>query len=479
MADCVKKVFNVIEYGAAGDGESINTKAFVEAITDCADAGGGKVIVPAGRWLTGPIHFKSNVNLHIEKDSEILFSTDPRDYLPVVLVRWEGIECYNYSPLIYARDCENIAITGEGRINGQGQAWWPMRERQDDAVKRLKDAGRNGRAVKKRVFGTEQDGLRPQLIQPINCRNVLIEGVTIANSPFWNTHLVYCENVIVRGVKFKNPEAGPNADGVDIESCRNVLIDNILADAGDDAICIKSGRDEDGRRVGRPCENIIVQNCHVEHGHGAVVIGSEMAAGVRNVVVSDCVFNGTERGIRIKSCRGRGGQVEDVRVENVVMKDVLCPFVMNLHYNNDLGNADKFLPDNDVAPISESTPSFRNMHFSNITAENARASAGFFCGLGEMPIENITFDTIEVSMADGLEIKDDCPATFYGRTVVRGRGFVCQNVKNINFHNITISTCNGPAIYTESCEGVSIKGLKAKVPEGSQAVVEKNQGGRD
>ncbi|MHC4622114.1 MAG: glycoside hydrolase family 28 protein, partial [Planctomycetota bacterium] len=236
----------------------MNTKAFAAAVAACNEAGGGKVIVPPGTWLAGPIHLRSNVNLHLESGAEIRFSTDFEDYLPVVFTRYEGIECYNYSPPIYANDCTNIAVTGSGKLNGQGQAWWTKKQKQKEAAQKLHEMTR-GVPVKDRIFGRPDAFLRPSFIQFINCRDVLLEGVTVGSGPMWTIHPVYCENVIVRKVTLHTK--GPNNDGVNPDSCKNVLIEYCNFDTSDDAIAVKSGRDEDGWRVGRPSENIVVRHC--------------------------------------------------------------------------------------------------------------------------------------------------------------------------------------------------------------------------
>jgi len=211
-------VFNIADYGAVGDGVTKNTEAFARAIAACSKAGGGRVLVPPGKWFTGPIHLKSNIDLHLAKGAEILFSQNPKDYLPVVFTRWEGNECYNYSPLVYAKDCNNIAITGKGVLNGQGQSWWHWKHYQYAAAQRLYDSQYNGIPVEKRVFGTEKDALRPPLLQLVNCTTVLLEDYTSKNSPFWNNHIVYCKNVVIRNIRLINPYDAPNGDGLDIDS---------------------------------------------------------------------------------------------------------------------------------------------------------------------------------------------------------------------------------------------------------------------
>jgi unsaturated rhamnogalacturonyl hydrolase len=319
--------FPITDYGAAAGRDC--TEAIQKAIEACAAAGGGRVVVPAGEFLTGPIHLKSNVNLHLDGGATLKFKTDPKAYLPAVLTRFEGMECYNYSPLIYALDQHNIAVTGEGVLDGQADSttWWPWKGKKDfgwrpgdphqkAARDRLIQMVAEGVPVEQRRFG-EGDFLRPSFLQPYRCNNVWIEGVRIRRSPMWEIHPVLCSNVIVRGVHIVTH--GPNNDGCNPESCRDVLIEDCLLDTGDDCIAIKSGRNDDGRRIGVPSENIIVRRCTMKDGHGGVTIGSEISGGCRQVFVEDCVMDSPnlERAIRFKSNAVRGGVVENIFVRNV------------------------------------------------------------------------------------------------------------------------------------------------------------------
>lgn len=325
------RVVDVRAHGAVAGGAVKNTQAFAAAIAACAAAGGGRVLVPAGQWLTGPVHLRSNIELHLAEGAEIVFSDRFEDYLPVVLVRAGGIELYNYSPFIYARDCTNVAITGPGRLNGNARAWWAWksRERRD-----LHQLAPRGVPVEQRVFGTPADGIRPNFVVLMNCRNVLLEGFTIGSGANWTLHPVYCENVIVRRVHVLTD--GPNNDGIDPDSCRNVLIEHCEFDTGDDCVVLKSGYNEDGWRVGRPMENLVMRWCTARRGHGGLAIGSEMSGGVRNVYVHDCDFAGTDRALRIKSRRGRGGVVENIWAENLRVQDLKHEVVvMNMNYSSD------------------------------------------------------------------------------------------------------------------------------------------------
>jgi polygalacturonase len=322
--------FDVTTYGAVADGRTDATAAIRAAVDACAAAGGGRVVVPAGRFATGPIHLKSNVNLHVAKDATLLFSTDPARYLPAVLTRWEGMEMMGYSPLVYAFEQTNVAVSGEGTLDGQASDanWWPWKGTrgkregtQTPARERLMDAVEKRVPVAQRLFA---DGsyLRPQFIQPFRCRNVLIEGVTIRNSPMWEVHPVLCTNVTVR--KLHIATHGPNNDGCDPESCRDVLIEDCYFDTGDDCIAIKSGRNEDGRRVAVPSENIVVRGCQMKEGHGGVTIGSEISAGVRNVFVERCAMDSPnlDRALRFKNNALRGGVLEHIYMRDCTVGQV-------------------------------------------------------------------------------------------------------------------------------------------------------------
>jgi polygalacturonase len=326
--------FPITQFGAVGDSTTDNTNAIASAIAACNAAGGGRVVVPAGKFLTRAIHLKSNVNLYVSDGATLLFSTNPSQYLPVVLTRFEGVEVMNYSPLIYALDCENVAVTGGGTLDGQAnnEHWWPWKGNADFGWKKgdpnqlaartkLFAMAEAGTPAAQRVFG-EGGYMRPSFIEPYRCRNVLIEGVRIVNSPMWEVHPVLSTNVTVRGVHISTH--GPNNDGCDPESCTDVLIDNCYFDTGDDCIAIKSGRNADGRRIARPSENIVVRNCQMRDGHGGVTIGSEISGGVRNVFAEDCVMDSPnlDRALRLKNNAARGGTLEHIYMRNVTVGQV-------------------------------------------------------------------------------------------------------------------------------------------------------------
>jgi polygalacturonase len=408
------RLFDVREFGAVDDGTTANTQAFGRAVEACHQAGGGIVHIPVGNWLTGPIHLRSNVNLRPEKGALVRFSTRPADYLPVVFTRWEGIECYNYSPLIYARDCENIAVTGEGTFDGQGGAWWHWKKLQQAAAKTLYDAEFNQIPVEERIYGTEEAALRPQFLQPIHCRNVLVEGVTFLNGPMWTIHPVYCENVLVRNVTVQT--TGPNTDGLNPDSCRNVVIEGCSFSTGDDCIAINSGMNEDGWRVGRPCENIVIRNCAMSEGHGAVVIGSGMSGGVRNVY---------------KSMRGRGGIVENVYFENIQMAGLRREaIVLNMFYGSST-----------AASRSDAPPIFQNICIKNVTCESAGVAVAIR-GLPEQRMEHLVLENLHLNAIEGIQCQDvdDLTLDNVSGVVQEEPLFSCSNIRGLNVTNMTLES---------------------------------------
>ena len=362
---------DITEYGAVADGEADATGAFERAIQACSEAGGGRVVVPAGTFLSGPIHLRSNINLHVSEGATIRFARDPSQYLPVVFTRWEGMELMNYSPLIYAFDEENVAVTGAGTLDGQAnrEYWWPWKgeeedgwsegePRQHEARDRLRQMVAEEIPVEERVFG-EGSYLRPSFIQPYRCENILIEGVRIVNSPMWEIHPVLSRNVTVRDVEVVSH--GPNNDGCNPESCTDVLIEGCHFDTGDDCIALKSGRNADGRRIGAPIENVVVRNCTMRDGHGGVVIGSEMSGGARNIFAEDCQMDSPnlDRVLRIKTNSVRGGFVENVYMRNIEVGQVAGSIVrINFMYEEgDAGNHDPVVRGIDVRGINSTKSS--------------------------------------------------------------------------------------------------------------------------
>jgi polygalacturonase len=369
--------FNITKYGARGDGKTDCTRAIAQAVEECSKAGGGRVIASRGVFSTAAIHLASNVNLHVAAGGTLLFNQDPARYLPLVATRFEGVELMNYSPFIYADGQENIAITGEGTLDGNADAahWWPWKE--PAKRKMLFEMGEKDVPLDQRRFG-ENDYLRPSFIQPRRSRNVLIEGVTIVRSPMWEVTPYDCSNVIVRGINVVSH--GPNNDGCDPDSCRDVLIENCTFDTGDDCIAIKSGRNRDGRRLAKPTENVIIRNCRMKDGHGGITIGSEMSGGVRNVFVENCRLSSPNlnQALRFKTNAMRGGTIENVYIRNIEVGEV-SDAVLQIDFYYDTG---------DKGP---ERPVVRNIEVSGLTASKARYAL-FMKGFPNAPIRGVRLD---------------------------------------------------------------------------------------
>lgn len=425
-----QQYYNVLKYGAKNDSSKLATTAIKNAIDAASKAGGGTVYFPAGKYLTGAIHLKSNITIFIDAGAELHFSDNFDDYLPMVKSRYEGVDVTSFSPLFYAYKAENITITGRGIIDGHGKKWWDFVEGYKEGQARSKwqytfDGLNKDILLPDDPRQMKRGFLRPPFIQPMFCKNVLIEGITIRNSPFWTVNPEFCENVTVHAVTINNPHS-PNTDGINPESCNNVHISNCHISVGDDCITIKSGKDAPGRKMATPAQNYTITNCTMLSGHGGVVIGSEMSGDVKMITISNCVFDGTDRGIRIKTARGRGGVVEDIRVDNIIMKNIRQQaIVLDMQYAK-----------TEVEPVSERTPRFRNIHFSNITAQANQA--GFINGIEEMPIENITFNNMNFDAK---------------------RGFTIREAKNIRFQQFQITSEIGPAIDAKNVKQFTIDGV--------------------
>jgi unsaturated rhamnogalacturonyl hydrolase len=408
--------FDIRTYGAREGGTFKNTGAIRDAIQAASHAGGGVVVIPGGKWLTGAIRLENNVALRVARNAELLFSSDPADYLPVVFARHEEIECFKYSSFIYAEGRKNIAITGEGVLNGQGEPWWKMKEDPNGSERLLYEMGGSDVPVADRVFdGSGGHALRPSFFQPVRCTNVLVEGVTFRYGAMWTIVPTYCDSVTVRNVTVTTAgERGrtPNGDGVDISSSKNVLIENCTFDTGDDCIAIKAGRDRDGLRVGLPSENIVIRGCRVLHGHGGIVIGSETSGGVRNVFAHDCSFKGTDRMVRIKTARGRGGAVENLWFRDLRGEEIASEAI---HINTLYAGARE-----PAGVVSASTPRVRNVWFANIVCTSGGGYAVEILGLPEMPVENISFDTLTMTTARGIHLADVRTVRFAGAHVLPG-----------------------------------------------------------
>jgi hypothetical protein len=423
-----QREFAITDFDAQAGGDSDCTAAFRAAIAACHKAGGGRVTVPAGEYRTGPIHLQSNVELHLEVGAEIVFSDRFEDYLPPVLVRVGGIELYNYSPLVYARDCTNIAVTGKGKLNGNARAWWDWAKRE---TSRRVEMGETGVPVEQRVFGTPESAIRPSFLSFVNCTNVLLEDFTIGSGPNWTIHPIYCQNVTIRGVQVKTD--GPNNDGVDPDSCRDVLIENCTFDTGDDCVVLKSGYNQDGWRVGRPTENVIMRNCTGKRGHGGLVIGSEMSGDVRNVFLEDCTFEGTDRAIRIKSRADRGGVVENVFARNLTVSNMQSEFIiLNMDYGADRSELKESHP-----------PVFRRMFFEKIAGAGA-PTAILIQGMEDSPIQDLGFQNLSITSTAGV---------------------VANCIRGVVFQDVSIQPARGPAFSLSQASEITIR--RALPPERS------------
>ncbi|SMD17688.1 Glycosyl hydrolases family 28 [Pedobacter nyackensis] len=465
-----KDTINVLKYGAKNDGLTLNTKSINQAITDCNQRGGGVVVIPEGLWLTGPIELKSNVNLHLQKNSLLQFTKDFNQY-PLVEGNWEGIpQMRNQSP-IWAEGQENIAITGYGIVDGAGEAWrmvkkdkltetqwkkllasggvlsenqkiWYPSEKSLKGSK-IKDPGLIAQDKNAAFYAGIKDFLRPNLLVLTRCKRVLLEGVTFQNSPAWNLHPLMSEDITIRNVYAKNPWYAQNGDGLDLESCKNVLVEGSTFDVGDDGICIKSGRDAAGRKRAMPTENVVIRNSTVYHAHGGFVIGSEMSGGARNIFVTDCTFIGTDIGLRFKTTRGRGGVVENIYARNINMKDIAGEAILfDMYYAAvdpiPLTGEKRAIPKVELLPVTEGTPMFRKFYITNVVCDGA-SKAVFVRGLPEMSISDIYLDNLTIKAKEGIDI---------------------QEAKNIQITNAHLDVEKAlPLIYIQNGKSIGLKNI--------------------
>lgn len=460
--------FNVQDYGARADGKHHDGPAIAAAIAACNEAGGGQVLFPPGTYLTGPIRLCSNLELHLETGATVLFSRDFDEY-PLVITHFEGRETVACRSPISGENLRHIAITGDGIFDGQGDAWRPVlkslvtEEHWAKTIARggIVDERRNywfpteaamrGEPLVKRLrskrerpniedYVPARDFLRPNLVKLVECTDVLLDGPTFQNSPCWNVHLLFCENVTVRNVTLLNPAWAVNGDGLDIESCRNVDIYDCFLDVGDDAICLKSGKDEEGRRRNRPCENITVRDCTVWHGHGGITVGSEMSGGVRNVKVWDCVFRGTEVGLRFKTVRGRGGVVEDIDIRNITMSEISGAAIsFDMFYAGTAwGDARRAEPE--YEHIGETTPCFRRVTIAGVRCQGAHVAIEIR-GLPEMPIEAIALEDMTMEAKIGV---------------------VLREAKDVTLRSVEVTVEQKPALDSHNVENLTLVDFKGQ-----------------
>jgi hypothetical protein len=471
-----KDTFNIVKYGAVADGLTLNSKAIQTAIDACSKKGGGVVLVPGGFWVTGPIEIKSNVNLHIKRDAVLQFTDDLNEF-KIVEMNWEGLDGFRNQSPISATNAINIAITGIGIVDGNGDAWRMVKKDKltssqwknkvasggvlsEDGktwypsasslagvkVKKpgVKAAGETLDSVRK-----YKDFLRPNLLVFAKCKNVLLDGVTFQNSPAWNLHPLMCENLTVRNVYAKNPWYAQNGDGIDIESCKNFLIENSTFDVGDDGICIKSGRDAEGRKRNMPTENGIISNCIVYHAHGGFVIGSEMSGGAKNLYVSNCTFIGTDIGLRFKTTRGRGGVVEKIYIDGIRMKDIAGEAILfDMYYAAKdpvpMAGEKRELPKVEFKTVDETTPVFKDFYVKNVVCNGAEKGI-FIRGIPEMHIRNINLENMTLQAKIGVDIQE-------------ATGI---NIKNVNI----ISKENNPLLYVLNSDSVVFDKVQYKAAD--------------
>lgn len=461
--------FNIKQHGAIADGITKNTDAINKAITVCSEKGGGTVLVPQGFWLTGPILMKNNVNLHLQKGAVLQFSEDRDDY-PLVKTNWEGVDAYRCHSPIYGNGLENIGITGEGILDGAGQAWRPVKKNKltPPEWKQLIESGGVLNETKDTWYPSEmslkaskmkrpgviaegydlekaktiKDFLRPNMVSFINCKRILLEGVTFQNSPAWCLHPLMSQHIVLSNVKVRNPWNAQNGDGIDLESCRYVLVENSTFDVGDDGICLKSGRDEEGRKRGIPTEDVVIRGCTVFHGHGGFVVGSEMSGGVRNVYVDDCNFLGTDIGIRFKTTRGRGGIVENITIKNIRMNYIGGAAILFDMYYMAKDPLSIFSGDDnpniEFKPVSDATPQFRKVRIENVVCNGAETGI-FVRGLPEMNIRDIHMENISIKSKTG---------------------FVCIEAENITLKNATLIEDSGAVVSIQNSKNIVLDKVK-------------------
>ncbi|RPI06188.1 MAG: glycoside hydrolase family 28 protein [Ignavibacteriae bacterium] len=425
---------DLADFGAIGDGLTLNTESFSKALEDLSGRGGGRLVIPPGIWLTGPIQMRSNVCLHLEAGALIQFSRDYTLY-PLTVISMKGEKEVDSKSPISGENLENVAITGEGIIDGggdawrmirkskltesewksliksggmlnkQGDAWWPS-ESAMEGEKKVAELQRRG-SLKPEEYEPYHLFLRPKMLRLINCKKVFIEGVTFQNPPNWTINPVLCEDVTLLNVQVRNSPSAQNSDAVDIESCRRAVIRGCMFDVGDDGICLKSGKDAPGRRIGVPTEDVLIENCIVYHAHGGFTIGSEMSGNVRNVRVNNCTFIGTDIGLRFKSTRGRGGVVEKIFISNIRMMDIPGDAInFNLYYGGKAPlDITGVAADISFPPVTEETPLFHDIHIENVICRGAQ-SAIVLQGLPEMPLRDLTLKNVSINSQFGVTVTD-------------------------------------------------------------------------
>jgi polygalacturonase len=449
---------NPASCGGKPDGIFDNTAAFTAALQEIKNLSGGVLQVSKGIWRTGPLEIFSNTTINLEEGAVLSFIPDPELYKPV-WTRWEGVECYGMHPCIFAQGQKNISIICSGNkkavIDGNGQEWWNIAREKKSRPQKNPETELEHKFAKLNPGYQEHPGggggrafqfLRPPLMQFFNCSNIKLEGFTLRNSPFWTLHPVYCTNLEIRGLFVSNPHDAPNTDGIDIDSCEDVLIENCHVSVGDDGIAIKSGSGKDGIKIGKPSRRITVRGCTVENGHGGIVIGSETAAGISDLVTEDCIFKGTDRGIRIKTRRGRGGKIENLKFNNLTMENNLCPIAINMFYRCGADNTENLFSQ-EIQPVNDATPSVKNVCISNINASNCRASAGFIAGLPESPVENLSLMHFFITTDENSGINPDESEMYLGLPSINEKSIRLINISNLLINDIHVKGPKDTFIY--------------------------------
>jgi polygalacturonase len=431
--------------GGRGDGDTDNSAAFARAFAAIRDAGGGTLTVGAGTWKTGPLELFSHTTLHLDDGAVVSFLTDPARY-PPVRTRWEGVECFAMHPLIFAAGQTQVSVTGRGVFEGNGERWWQM-HRAKKAAKQMGPVTPEEKALgalNGNVDGQPSGGggrgtmfLRPPFLQLFQCTDVTLEGFTLRNSPFWTVHPVYVDGLVIRGLLLQNPADAPNTDGIDVDSCEHVTIEDCRVCVGDDGIALKSGSGPDGLRVGRPTAHVVVRNCVVNDAHGGIVIGSETAGGIADVLAEDCTFSGTDRGIRVKTRRGRGGTISGLTFRNLTMERNLCPLAINMFYRCGADNCPELFVQT-PQPLTDVTPAIQDITVEHVRATGCRASAGFVAGLPERPITGLTITDCVFETDETAAASPDESDMYLGVPPVNVKSFRVLNAAAPVFTNVTV-----------------------------------------
>ena len=427
------KQYTLKSFGAVGDGQKNESEAFAKALAALAD--GGVLHIEAGTYLTGPLHIKAKgLVIELDKGAVIQFIADENLYKPVYS-RWEGVNCYCMHPCLLIEDSDGLVVRGEGTIDGNGQWWWDTAAKKRNSQKGPVSAMENELARLNPGYERQSGGgggrqsqfLRPPLLQILNSNTVKLEGLTLQNSPFWTLHPLYSTNLVFMGLKVLNPKDAPNTDGIDVDSCRFVTIKQCLVDVGDDGIALKSGSGPDGVATNKPTTDILIEGCTVKSAHGGAVIGSETAAGIRDVRVNDCFFDGTDRGIRIKTRRGRGGAISNLHFSSVRMRRNLCPLTLNMYYRCGSLDAEDFSLEK--KEITSTTPSIGQVVIENCTSEDSTSSAAFIVGLPESPIKDLVIRNCTFTVAKAGLTPVEESEMYEGLPEPQGRGIRLRNVK--------------------------------------------------